>query len=95
MALREYKCSRCGDTQYVFEGEESSRLLQGNCGRVARWCHNYEKMPPLASVVHMTEIFMLSQLDSIDTIHELCTSITREAAEDREAKAHQEARREI
>ena len=94
MALREYVCTRCGATQFAFEGEEH-RLVTGQCGRFTRWGHVLEKMPPQTSVVHSTEIFMLSQLDSISSIHELDEKMTRDAAEEREAKAHQIARREI
>lgn len=88
MALKEYVCSCCGNTQYVFEGEEN-RLKQGLCE------HSFEKMPPSFLVVHSSEIFMLSQLDSVHTIDDLDKALTLEAADDREVRAQNEARRQL
>lgn len=91
--LAEYVCKRCGDIQYVFDNEEE-RLVQGNCGRVLRWCHDFRKMPPSPRVVHATETYMSDQpqLDSLRTIYELDRILNLEAAEEREVKALNKAR---
>lgn len=52
-------------------------------------------MPPKARCVHSTEIFMLSQLDSVYTIHELNSKLMQEARDEKEVKAQNEARKEI
>lgn len=88
----EYKCGRCGESQYVFEGEEE-RLQQGNCGVVTRWCHIFEKMPPSPRVVHCTAAYMTEyQLDSLPSMYELDRVLNIEAAEEREVKALNKAR---
>ena len=95
MALKEYICSQCQRIQYVFEGEEDNRLQEGLCRDLKKETHDFRKMPPSCSVVHSTDIFMLSQLDSIHTIDELDRRLTSEAADEREVRSQNEARKNI
>ncbi len=91
MGLTEYQCTLCKNSFYVFP-EERERLFSystENCK------HKFKKMPPLVRCVHATEIFMLTQLDSIHTVHELNSQLMREAADDREAKQQNAARKEL
>lgn len=95
MALREYCCERCGETQYVFEGEEN-RLKQGNCGKMTRWCHNFVKMPPKVMIVHTTDTWMSEpHLDSYETTYELDRQLNIEAEYHRELKILNEARKNL
>lgn len=94
MALIEYKCSRCGEGQLVFSGEEGARLrIRGSCGVATRWCHTFVAMPPSPSVVHCTNTYMSDpQLDSLKTMYELDRQLNIEAAEERELKAYNQIR---
>lgn len=93
MALREHRCTRCGETQYAFEGEEH-RIVQGNCGKFMRWCHNFRVMPPNPIVIHTTDTWMSEpQLDSFQTVYELDRQLNIEAANERETKLMLEARK--
>ncbi|CAB5220735.1 hypothetical protein UFOVP244_29 [uncultured Caudovirales phage] len=95
MALIEYLCQKCGSTSFVFGGDEDrlpkSSYHPGAGNHECKW----EALPPLCSIVHSTDVFMLSQLDSIHTIEDLDAAATREAAEEREMKAYGNARKEI
>lgn len=95
MALREYRCERCGETQYVFEGEEH-KLAQGNCGRMTRWCHRFEKIPPKLMIVHTTDTWMSEpSLDSFHTTYELDRQLNIEARHEKETKLLNEVRRNL
>lgn len=94
MALREWRC-KCGDVQYVFDGEEKTRLRQGgSCPPFTRRCHQYIKQPPNPVVVHTTDTWMSEpHLDSFITVYELDRQLNIEAANERETKLMLEARK--
>jgi hypothetical protein len=96
MALVEYTCLECGSISYAFKGEEY-RLPQSASGYRTAINHSckWHALSPLCSIVHSTEIFMISQIDSIHSIHALDAAATREAADERELKAYNNARKEI
>ena len=95
MSLIEYVCQTCGSTSFVFGGDENRLSKTSNQQRDGDHECKWEALPPLCSIVHSTDVFMLSQLDSIHTIEALDAAATREAAEEREMKAYGNARKEI
>lgn len=92
MPLVEFICNKCTESSYVFEDD----LVSGSppdkcqCEGTSWW-----RMPPLVTVIHRTEIFMLTQLDTVHTIHDLDAELQREAADEREVKQQNAARREL
>lgn len=95
MGLTEYRCTRCKDSFYAFPEDEQRIAEYKNYKCTGKKSHKFEALPPLVRCVHMTEIFMLSQLDSVHTIHELNSRLMREAADDREVKMQNLARKEL
>jgi hypothetical protein len=96
MGLTEYKCKKCQAYWFAFP-EEKERILDfsdTSCLADGNF-HDMEVMPPKASTVHSTEIFMLSQLDSIHSVHDLNSTLMREAEEEREVKQQNNARKEL
>ena len=98
MPLVEFICFGCGESHYKFEDDlpfhpktkERYLGIACECGS-----EQHKRMPPHVTVIHRTEIFMLTQLDSVHTIHDLDASLQREAADDREVKQQNAARREL
>lgn len=93
MALLEYICKKCGKSEYLFP-EEEERVLEFSKSSCKKGDHVVEIMPPKVRCVHSTEIFMLSQLDSVFSVHELNSKVMQEARDEKEVKAQNEARRE-
>lgn len=93
MALCQYKCSICGESELAFE--EELRLL--GCGDSFIESHAWEKLPPRVSTVIATSSFMLDepQLDSLHTIYELDRQLNIEAREAKETELFQEIRRNL
>lgn len=95
MALREYKCRRCNHSQYVFEGEEH-RIAQGNCGKITRWGHDLQLMPPNPVVIHTTDTWMSEpHIDSLHTIYELDRQLNIETREAKEMELFNKVRKEL
>lgn len=98
MSLAEWQCLDCRNQVFVFDDElyapepnvEPYPGLACDCG-----CEYWKRMPPWVTVVHRTEIFMLTQLDSVHTIHDLDAVLQDEAAEEREVREQNKARREL
>lgn len=92
MPLVEFVCNKCTESSYTFDDD----LVSGKptdkcqCGQADWW-----RMPPLVTIIHRTEIFMLTQLDTVHTIHDLDAELQREAADDREVKQQNAARKEL
>jgi hypothetical protein len=98
MPLVEFVCYGCGESHYKFEEDlytnpQTKERYPGyacDCGS-----EHYCRMPPKVTIIHRTEIFMLTQLDTVHTIHDLDAELQREAAEEREVKQQNAARKEL
>jgi hypothetical protein len=95
MPLLEFQCQHCNKSEFAFDQDECDKRFKTSCKSNDEILCNYISLPPKARTVHSTEIFMLSQLDSIHTVHELNSHLMREATEEREAQAAMAARREM
>ena len=94
MPLFEYRCSKCFESIYAFP-EDKDRISSFESGTCKSSNHEVERLAPKARCVHMTEVFMLSQFDSIETIHELNSKLMKEAEQEREDRQYQAARKEM
>ena len=90
-------CHKCGESDFFFpeDKERIEKFRSQKCVSKKGGTHKVKVMPPKARCVHSTEIFMLSQLDSVYTIHELNSKLMQEARDEKEVKAQNEARKEI
>ena len=84
MCLKEYKCVNCNEIHLAFEGEEFR--LQCSCENCLTQQEKFEKLFPMARIVHTTDIFMRIQLDTIDSIHGLQEINIIRAEQEREVR---------
>ena len=95
MGLREHKCQICGETRYVFEGEEKRKLEPEACVSFP-YDHDWKVLPPQLIVIHTTDTWMSEpQLDSFQTTYELDRQLNIEAQIERETKLLNEARKNL
>jgi hypothetical protein len=89
--LLEYRCSKCKKEELCFDKEVEDRLPS-----VSEGCsHEWKALQPLAAVIHSTELFMRSMLDSIRSTKALCDKVTREAREQSELKQYLEMKKNL
>lgn len=96
MALREYRCSFCGESRLAFDNEKDYRLYTiVSCPGCLLYNHAWERQPPRVTVVLATTGLMLDepQLDSLITIYELDRQLNMEARDEIEMEIYQRARR--
>ena len=91
MALLEWKCRKCGIEQLAFDTDRQSTLPSNSEG-----CdHIWRSLHPIATVLHSTELFFRSMLDSILSARAVCDKITREAKGRYEMKQYQEMKKNL
>ena len=91
MALLEWKCQRCGREQLAFDTDRQTTLpshLEG-CQ------HDWKPLQPLATVIHSTELFFRSMLDSILSAKAVCDKVTRDAKGQYELKQYLEMKKNL
>ena len=89
--LLEYRCSKCKREELAFDKEATLKLSS-----ISEGCsHDWKPLQPLAMIVHSTELFQRSLLDSIRSTVALCNKITRDARELSELKAYLEMKKQL